>query len=100
MLACQVTLPAGISLVNDSAYPTIAEDFARTFATLASLPCDVFLAEHGSAWSLQDKIARMKTDPRTNVFIDPQGYRDFVRASRVEFETALAQQREAKNGAR
>jgi len=100
VFACQVTLPAEISLVNDSAYPKIAEDFARTFATLASLPCDVFLAEHGSAWSLQDKIGRMKTDPRTNVFIDPQGYRDFVRASRVEFETALAQQREAKNGTR
>jgi metallo-beta-lactamase class B len=99
VFTCQVTLPADTPLVNDSVYPTIAEDFARTFATLASLPCDVFLAEHGSAYSLQGKIARMKADPRTNVFIDPQGYRDFVRASRAEFETALAEQREGKKEA-
>jgi metallo-beta-lactamase class B len=99
VFTCQVTLPADTPLVNDSVYPTIAEDFARTFATLASLPCDVFLAEHGSTYSLQGKIARMKADPRTNVFIDPQGYRDFVRASRAEFETALAEQREGKKEA-
>ncbi len=40
----------------------------------------------------------MKADPRTNVFIDPQGYRDFVRASRAEFETALASSTREKGG--
>lgn len=94
VFACQATVPGDTPLVNDSAYPAIAADFARTFATLASLPCDVFLAEHGSAYSLPGKIARMKADPRTNAFIDPRGYADFVQASRAEFETALAQQRE------
>jgi len=99
VFACQVTVPADTPLVNDSIYPTIAVDFAQTFTTLASIACDVFLAEHGSAFSLQDKIARRKADSRTNVFVDPQGYRDFVRASRKEFETALVEQREGKKGA-
>jgi hypothetical protein len=36
----------------------------------------------------------MKPDPGTNVFIDPRGYRDFVRASRKDFEMALAEQRD------
>jgi metallo-beta-lactamase class B len=99
VFACQVTVPADTPLVRDSAYPNIAEDFTRTFATLASLPCDVFLAEHGSAYSLQSKIARTKAGTRANAFVDPQGYRDFVRASRAEFETALVQQREGKKGA-
>lgn len=93
VFACQVTLPADTPLVNDVAYPSIAADFARTFTTLASLPCDVFLAEHGSAYDLQGKIAAMKSDPHRNAFIDPQGYRDFVRASRTDFERALAAQR-------
>lgn len=92
VFACQVTLP-DMPLVNNTIYPTIAADFARTFATLASLPCDVFLAEHGSAYGLQGKITRMKNHPATNPFVDPKGYRDFVAASRAEFEKALAEQR-------
>jgi len=88
VFACQVTLPGDMPLVNNAAYPSIAEDFERTFRTLASLPCDLFLAEHGSAYDLQGKIAAMKGDPHKNAFIDPRGYRDFVRASRTDFEQA------------
>lgn len=90
VFACQVTLPADMPLVNDADYPSIAEDFERTFKVLASLPCDIFLAEHGSAYDLQGKIAAMKADRHKNPFIDPQGYQDFVRAARADFEQALA----------
>ena len=92
VFACQVTLP-DMPLVKNEIYPSIADDFAHTFATLAAMPCDVFLAEHGSAYDLQGKIAKMKSDASANAFIDPKGYRDFVSASRTEFEKALAEQR-------
>jgi metallo-beta-lactamase class B len=92
VFACQMTLP-DMPLVDNAIYPQIADDFAQAFATLASLPCEVFLAEHGRAYDLQGKIARMNTHPGTNPFIDPKGYREFVNASRAEFEKALAGQR-------
>jgi metallo-beta-lactamase class B len=92
VFACQVTLP-DMPLVNNEIYPSIAKDFVHMFATLAALPCDVFLAEHGSAYDLQGKIAKMKSDPATNPFIDPKGYREFVDSSHAEFEKALAEQR-------
>lgn len=92
VFACQVTLP-DMPLVKNDIYPSIADDFTHTFATLASLPCDVFLAEHGSAYDLQGKIAKMKNGATTNPFIDPKGYRDFVNASRAEFDNALNDQR-------
>jgi metallo-beta-lactamase class B len=38
----------GYQLVNNKGYPEIADDFARTFEVLKSLPCDVFLGAHGS----------------------------------------------------
>src|SRR3954453_15875615 len=38
----------GYRLVDNEDYPEIAEDFARTFAVLKALPCDVFLGAHGS----------------------------------------------------
>ena len=92
VFACQVTLP-DMPLVKNDIYPSIADDFTHTFETLASLPCDVFLAEHGSAYDLQGKIAKLKNGAATNPFIDPKGYRDFVNASRAEFENALNDQR-------
>jgi metallo-beta-lactamase class B len=93
VFACQTTLPAELPLVNDALYPAIADDFAHTFATLASLPCDVFLAEHGSAFHLQEKIAAAKFAGSENPFVDAQGYRDYVRQSRADFERALEEQR-------
>ena len=50
------------------------------------------LAEHGSAYDLQGKIAKMKSGASTNPFIDPKGYREFVSASKAEFEKALVEQ--------
>jgi metallo-beta-lactamase class B len=94
LFACQMTLPAGIALENDPAYPSVAADFENAFRVLASLSCDVFLAEHGSAFGLQAKIAKMKGGGSANVFVDPQGYRDAVRAWHSEFETELAKERQ------
>jgi metallo-beta-lactamase class B len=95
VFACQVTLP-DMPLVKNDVYPSIADDFARAFAALASLPCDVFLAEHGNAYDLQGKIAKLKSGASTNPFIDPKGYQDFVSASNAEFKKALAEQRQGK----
>ena len=90
VIACQTTLPGGLPLVNDKDYPDIAEDFAHTFKLLRSLPCDVFLAEHGSVYDLQGKLARLRQHPATNPFVDPDGYKRYVDASEKEFQDALA----------
>ena len=39
----------GYKLVNNVIYPEIADDYARGFRVLKSLPCDVFLGEIGRA---------------------------------------------------
>ena len=89
VFACQTTLPDKIS--GNPLYPDAARDFARSFRILAGLPCEVFLAEHGSSFDLSGKLARLRAakpgDP--NPFIDPHGYRDFVAQSRRAFETQL-----------
>ncbi|MEP6484562.1 MAG: subclass B3 metallo-beta-lactamase [Rudaea sp.] len=90
---CQLSLPAGQALVGNTFYPSIADDFKLTFSTLAALPCDIFLAEHGRDYDLNVKIAKMKNTASTNPFIDPAGYRALIEKSRVEFEDALAEQR-------
>jgi metallo-beta-lactamase class B len=80
----------GYKLVNNSAYPTIVEDYEKTFHVLKSLKVDVFLACHGSFFSMKEKMQRL--GEKTNPFIDPQGYSDYVASAEKTFRTELKRQ--------
>lgn len=82
-------------LIDNPAYPKIAEDYARTFEVLKSLPCDVFLAAHGSFFSLQEKIARRGKPGETNPFVDSAGYKSYIEKAERDFREKLAAQRAA-----
>jgi metallo-beta-lactamase class B len=94
------TVLPGVRLVGNPTYPTIADDFAASFRTLKTLPCDVFLAPHGAMFGLEDKARRLKAGERPNPFIDPGGYRAFVERSEQTFLDALRRQREAADQAK
>jgi len=87
---------SGYRLVKNDKYPSIAEDFARTFRVLKSLECDVYLGSHGSYYGMAEKFARMK-DGGPNPFVDPQGYRNFLEQREQTYLAELATQR-AKPG--
>lgn len=72
-------------------YPGIVQDFRHTFATLRSLPCDIFLGAHGGYFDMLTKLKHYPHDG-PHVFIDPAGYREFVADARKTFEQALATQ--------
>jgi metallo-beta-lactamase class B len=77
-----------------ASYPGIAEDFARTFRVLQSLPCDIFLGAHGSYFGLKSKLPRLeKEGPK--VFLDTAGYKEFLAKGRAAFEAALEKERAA-----
>ena len=75
-------------------YPGIAQDFQHTFSELRALPCDVFLGAHGGYF---DMLTKLKDYPHEGprVFIDPNGYREFVADAQGSFEKALNKQRAA-----
>jgi metallo-beta-lactamase class B len=86
----------GYRLVNNPTYPEIAEDYAQTFRTLKSLPCDIFLGAHGLYFDMLAKLDRLKSagsNPASNPFIDPDGYQAFVADRQQVFETELASQK-------
>jgi metallo-beta-lactamase class B len=78
-------------LVNNHSYPQIVADYEHSFVELRKLPCDVFLAPHGSLFHLSEKRARM-TPGAPNPFIDAQEYQPYIDASEREFRHALKQQ--------
>lgn len=75
------TLNPGLLLVpshgKPAAYPGIASDFARTFATFKALPCDIFLGAHGVYFDLLAKLERLPREG-PSVWVDPGGYHDAV----------------------
>lgn len=83
----------GYELVTNRDYPEIADDYAKTFRLLQSLPCDIFLGAHGNYYGMEAKYARLQESPKTNPFIDPKGYQAYVEDRANAFrETARKQQ--------
>jgi metallo-beta-lactamase class B len=85
----------GYRLVNNAKYPEIAADYEKTFRVLASLPCDIFLGAHGVYYGMDEKLAKRKAGA-ANPFIDPSGYRAFVREREQVFQSELASQERSK----
>lgn len=85
----------GYKLVHNAKYPGIAQDYDRTFRTLQSLPCDVFLGAHGAYYNMESKFARIKAGG-PNPFIDPEGYKGYVAEREQAFRAELARQSAAR----
>jgi len=86
----------GYKLVNNKAYPQIAADYERTFRTLKSLPCDIFLGAHGNYFDLERKYPRAK-DSGVAAFVDPEGYKKYVADREHAYRTELGKQRKASH---
>jgi metallo-beta-lactamase class B len=82
----------GNNLVNDTRYPNQAVDFAQTFRTLRTLPCDIFLGAHGVYFNLKEKYPRLGAT-NANPFLDPAGYRSYVEEREQAFHTELSRQK-------
>jgi metallo-beta-lactamase class B len=91
VIVCSPNVNPGYKLVDNAAYPGIADDYARMFKTLAALPCDLFLGAHGSYYGMEAKYARLQQGDRT-AFVDPAGYRKFVADKTLEFQAQLKKQ--------
>ena len=79
-----------------ASYPGIAGDYTTTFAELHALPCDIFLASHGSLFNMLAKLKRMPTEG-DRVWIDPAGYQAAVADAQHAFEAAY--ERESQTAA-
>ena len=83
-----------------ASYEGIAADYRRTFATLKSLPCDIFLGAHGAYFGMLAKLDRIKAGEQRNVWIDHSGYLAAVAEREQAFETELKRQQGASPAAR
>ena len=83
----------GYKLVNNAAYPEIAQDYERAFRVWKALPCSVFLGAHGAYYGMAEKFARVK-DGAANPFVDPEGYKSYIAERESAFRTEWKKQQE------
>jgi metallo-beta-lactamase class B len=95
VMVCSTTILAEFRLLHEPSYPGISEDFAASFERLNSLPCDIFLASHPFFFHMAQKIEQRATDENTNPFIDPEGYKAYVRRGERKYWKRLAEERQA-----
>jgi metallo-beta-lactamase class B len=86
-----VTINEGVHLVGNTRVPAIAEQYAQAFRVLHTIKADVFVAQHGGVFALEDKARRLAADPHVNPFVDPDGYQHFVERAEQTYLKQLAQ---------
>jgi len=92
LIVCSVGVNPGTVLVNNKDYPSIADDYARSFKILRPMPVDVFLGAHGSFYNLRTKYMSLQQGG-ANPFIDPAGFKTYLDEKEKAFATELAAQK-------
>jgi metallo-beta-lactamase class B len=82
----------GVTVNGMPAYPTIADDYAKTFRAQRALQLDVFLASHASQFRMHEKYK--PGDPFfATRFVDPALYRTAVEQLEAAYLAQLAKER-------
>ena len=84
----------GYVLYNNKDYPTIADDYVRSFKTLRAMHVDVFLGAHGSFYNLDEKYAKL-SQGGPNPFIDPEGFQAHIDLKEKQFNDEFTRQKAA-----
>jgi metallo-beta-lactamase class B len=90
------SVPEGYRLAGNPKYPDAIADYEKTFRTLRSLRCDIFLGAHGNFFDLAAKIEKMKKGV-PHPFVDHEGYRQYIDASQQRFEEIRRMQLRAES---
>lgn len=91
-----MSINPGVRMVNYPPWPKIAEAYAKSFRVLKELPCDVFLGPHAPFFDMEEKVRRLEADPKTNPFIDPDGYRNYIVRFEKLYNDQLERERDDK----
>jgi metallo-beta-lactamase class B len=88
---CSSTVLPGYKLGKTETYPGQTADFEKSFVTWKSLPCEVFIASHGSFYGMKAKKAALDAG-KADAFVDPEGCRKFYVGAEAAFRAELKKQ--------
>ena len=78
--------------VNNTEWPTIAEDYADTLRRAKQLPCEFFTEGHTAGFGFMDKMNRLLEGEQPNPFYAPQECREGLEELERDFQAQLARE--------
>ena len=96
VFVCSTSILPGDRLTGNPKYPGMAADYTHSLAVLKALPCDLFLGVHGNFFDLAGKAARLRAGEKTNPFVDPAGYREYLAQAEAKLTRQLAEEKAAQ----
>lgn len=94
VFTCSLSINPGVRMVNNPTWAGVADAYAKSFARLKILPCDVFLGPHAPFFDMEEKVKRLGATP--NPFIDPKGLRKFVEMNEESYKKQIQRERGVK----
>jgi len=95
VIANMGSINPGVTVSGMPKYPTIADDYARTFKAQKDMPIDVWLASHAAQFKMHEKYK--PGDPyNPDRFVDPKGFKAAVEDLEKRYRDQLAQERAKK----
>ena len=76
---------------NNPTYPNVRTDFAKTFATVAALPCDILLTPHPEVSDLWDRLDKRDRGD-ANALMDSGMCKQLAQRSKEDFDKRLAEE--------
>ena len=91
--ACGLSVSDGMRFTNPENYPGIRADFEKSFATLRSLPVDIWVTGHTQPWGRYRKYqASLGSARPADAFIDREGYAAYVDSAEARVRRRIAEQ--------
>lgn len=95
IIANMGSINPGVTVNGMASYPTITQDYAKTFLNQKDMKIDVWLASHASQFRMHEKYKPGDTYSPER-FVDPQGFLKSVQALEKTYLDQLAKERAGK----
>ncbi|OOG60013.1 subclass B3 metallo-beta-lactamase [Rhodanobacter sp. C03] len=84
----------GFRFSDDATHTHRAEDFRRSIATVAALPCNILMAPHPDAIDFMDKVAARNRGRQPDPLIDPHACQAYAAAAGLKLEARLVKEQQ------
>jgi metallo-beta-lactamase class B len=89
----------GFRFSHSADYPQVLDDFRKSFAVLAALPCDILLTPHPDASDMLGRLARRDSGADPGAFINAKACGEYAAAGRTNLTRRLASEAQAPQDA-
>jgi metallo-beta-lactamase class B len=86
----------GFKFSSSTTYPDALQDFHRSFATLAALPCDILLTPHPEVSDTLLRLGQREQGGAADAFVDADACRRYARQAGEDLAHRIAQEQQSR----